>query len=203
MMAGWDEPIDDCRVNFCPSGEVCLSDGDGGYYCVFVYECDVDNGGCGDPAYTYCVDEFGGGATCVDVLECDFDNGGCGDPSRYFCIEVEGGDPYCEELSSTEAPPLLGTFAEFYTLEGTDGVEHCHLIYQAIDRGLADVFGGCESCSYAWDITFNLTYSSCNADNIERTLDFSMGVDMVTRQICFCLRGLGSPWEAGGRVIRK
>ena len=58
------------------------------------------------------------------------------------------------------------------------------------DYGLADTDGGCETCSYAWDISFNLVYSSCDIDGITRSFDMPMGIDMINRQVMIKVDGI-------------
>lgn len=55
-------------------------------------DCDVDNGGCGNPAHWQCIPTSYGGY-CGDRDECAEGNSGC-DPLTY-CINIRGGPPSC------------------------------------------------------------------------------------------------------------
>lgn len=60
--------------------------------------CDVDNGGCGDPAFVRCVVQSNAAPQCEDIDECAVDNGSCGDPRYFSCTDNEGAPPSCAEM---------------------------------------------------------------------------------------------------------
>jgi len=188
-IAGEADQPDDCRLLGCPSNEICTTDDYGGYACLETSECSNNNGGCGDPYYTMCIEESEGNITCIDIEECEVNNGDCGDPDRFFCVERYGAPPTCNEISYAEAPNLLGTYSEMYNIQGSSDIVSCHIIYMPTNYGLADTDGGCETCSYAWDISFNLVYNSCDIDEVTRSFDMPMGIDMINRQVMIKVNG--------------
>lgn len=195
----YNEP-DDCRTFGCSYDEVCTLDDYGDYSCLELSQCSNNNGGCGDPDYILCIDEYGGSFSCVDIEECAYDNGGCGDPNRYFCVERDGAPPLCNEISYAEAPPFLGAFSEVFVLQGSSDIENCHVVYMPTDYGLADTDGGCESCSYAWNITYNLVHNSCGSDGAQRSFEMPLGVDMINRQVMLKVNGTWGQFGGTGTL---
>ena len=88
LMPSLDQGLEECGEGFI--------EGDGG--CRDINECEVDNGGCGDPAYFICLNNQGEPPTCADINECELDNGGCGDPRYIQCINEMGGPVTCEDV---------------------------------------------------------------------------------------------------------
>ena len=150
-----EEPSNDCRTAGCPSGTTCTFDGNGNYYCQQVSQCAENNGGCGDPNYIRCVDDGNGTAVCIDIAECATNNGGCGDPSEYYCVELDGTPPYCEPIVYAESPFVVGVYTEAFTYQGDANIETCHRSYAVSSSSSTDTSGGCEYCSYAWELYFD------------------------------------------------
>jgi subtilisin-like proprotein convertase family protein len=65
--------------------------------------CEVNNGGCGDPAFFICTNTRGPTPSCTDIDECGINNGACGDPTFFSCDNNIGSAPTCGDIDECAA----------------------------------------------------------------------------------------------------
>ena len=109
--------------------------------------CDVDNGGCGDPAYFSCEDAQDGTVHCEPIDLCATDNGGCGDEDYYHCFAGEGQEPSCEPIDLCDDDNGGCGDEQYFTC--SDGVAQqpsCEALAIVVDT-TADSWGDSTTCS--------------------------------------------------------
>lgn len=178
----------DCRTTGCASDQQCLDVGFDQFVCQARNSCNTSNGGCGDPSYVNCVPS-GSDVICEDIRECDYNNGNCGPASQFSCFENYASPPSCQQIEMTSAPTMAGslTFTTLFNYQGS--MKTCHALYLATNHGLADNRGGCEECTYAWNLRFELVQDSCPFESPGQSLDIPFGVNLVTEDIMFKYEG--------------
>ncbi len=131
------------------------------YQCATGFSCEPDSVGSFHCVPMGDVNPMGGTTTDQTNENCTMSNGRC---------------------DNLEAPPVVGTLVQAFNFQGPDHIENCHAIYMPNSRGVANTTEGCETCTYAWNISYNLVYNSCNIDRVP-TFDLPIGVDLIAKKI--------------------
>ena len=175
---------DDCRENGCAFDEVCIEYSYEEYGCEPLSNCDIDNGGCGDPYYVACYEGMGNGVICEDYLECENDNGYCGDPSEFYCIENYAAEPDCVSIRTPDAPMVTGMQSLVISYSYQGETDQCQQIFMPENYGSPDRPQDCENCLHAWDLYFNSTLNTCPFSLVrDESYRLPMGIDYANNQL--------------------